>query len=179
MMRLLNRLIVCAAAAMSLSAVLCYVADRWFGDSTGVVGTARWLVRETRRSQALQTRVEMVSRSTSVKRDAIAQVIAGRLRLRQAIIHFRDANELVQNNDPDLVPRFWGSTDPEELGRQVLSWTRNTVVCSLPENRQHLLSDLEREYMTLFPGAKLPQEAWPTPMATRTCGRMKANAAAR
>jgi hypothetical protein len=177
-MRLLNRLMVCAAAAMSLSAVLCYVAECWFGDNTSVVGTARWLVRETRRSQAFQTRIEMVARSTSVKRDVIAQVIAGRLRLRQAIIHFRDANELVENNDPDLVPRYWCSTDPEELGRQVLAWTRNTVVCLLPEKHQRLLSDLECEYKTLFPRAKLPQEAWPTPMATRTSGRMKANAAA-
>jgi hypothetical protein len=77
------------------------------------------------------------------------------LRLRQAIIQFQKANELVENVD---LPMYRTPTGPQEVGRQVLFWVRNSVVSLPPEKAQRLLSDLECEYQTMFGGAK-PEKA--------------------
>jgi hypothetical protein len=153
-MRLFTRLIVCAAAAMLLSALMFYVADSWFGGKSSVAEVYRQFVRETMRAESLKARDEMVARCRSAKYDTIDQILSGRLRLHQAIIQFQRANELVENVNLELIPSYRTLTSPEGVGRQVLVWTRNAVQSWPTEKAQRLLSELECQYRTLFHGAK-------------------------
>ena len=147
-------MIVCAAAAIVLSAVLFYVADTWYGDNTSLIGVGRLIVLEGRRSQALRTRSEMVTRALSFKCDSINQLVAGRLNLRQAIVQFQKANQMIENNDLDLIPAYRATTGSKEIGRQVFLWARNSVSTWPPDKAQRLLADLEREYQTIFGRSK-------------------------
>lgn len=154
-MKLFTRLIHSAAAAMLLSALLFHIADSWFGENAGLVGAFRQMVLETRRAESLRARAERVARSRSAKCYIIEQLLAGRLNFRQATIQFQKANELVEKADR---PADLTLTNPQGVGRQVLHWVRNAVVSWPSDKAQRLLSDLEREYRTLFGGAK-PVEA--------------------
>jgi hypothetical protein len=162
---------------MLLSAVLYYIADVWFGENDSVIETARQMVLAARRTEALQARAKMVSQCLSAKGDIIDQLVAGRLRLRKAIAQFQEANELVENVDRDLIPPYQTPTDPEGVGRHVLLWARNAVASLPPEKAQRLLSDLEREYRTLFHGANPSKEAGVSPMDTETPGRTEMHSA--
>ena len=157
-MRLFTRLTVCAAPAMLLSALMYHVADLWFDEKASVVEVCRQIVHEAQRAESLRARAEMVARSQSAKYDTIDQVRAGRLRLRQAIIQFQRANELVEHGNLDLMRRDPKRTDPQEVGWQVLLWVRNSVAARPSDKAQRLLADLEHEYQRLFGGAK-PDEA--------------------
>lgn len=158
-MRLFTRLTVCAAPAMVLSALMFHVADSWFGGDSSVVEVCRQIVLEAQRAESLRARAEMVARSRSAKYDTLEQILAGRLRLRQAIIQFHRANEMVQHVNLDRVPAYAKLTDPQEVGRHVLLWVRNRVVARPSDEAERLLADLEHEYQTLFGGAKPDQAA--------------------
>jgi hypothetical protein len=157
-MRFFTRLIVCAAAAMLLSAVLFYAADAWLGERASVVGVGRQIVWESRRAEALQARAEMTARSFAAKRGIIDQLLAGRLRFRQAIQQFQAANELVRNIDLDLLPPYQTPTCPQGVARQVFMWAHNSVASWPADKAQRLLAALECEYQTMFDGSK-PDEA--------------------
>lgn len=170
-MRLFTRLIVCSAAAIVLSAILFYIADSWFGEGESVIRTAHQLLFEARRAEVLRVRAQMMARSVSAKNDVIDQLLAGHLNLRQAIIQFRNANELVENVDLEILPAYQPPTDPEGVGRQVVVWTRNAVRYLPREKAQRRLAELEREYRTLFHGANPPKEAGVIPMDGISSGR--------
>jgi hypothetical protein len=177
-MRLFTRLIVYAATALLLSAVLFHLTDAWFGENTSVLWAGRQLVWETRRSQALQARADMIARSLNLKQNIIAQLVSGQMRLRQAIVRFQRANEMIESHDLDLIPVYRTPTDAEGVARQVFIWACNAVSSWPPEKSQCLLASLENEFHTLFGGAKLV-EAFPMqPMETNSTGRTEANSAA-
>jgi hypothetical protein len=153
-MRLFTRLIVFAAAAVLLSAGVFHVVHSWFGDNSSVVGAFRLLVHETRRTESLRARREIVTRSLEIKRDITAQLISGRLSYREAIIQFQRANELVVNDDLDLIAAYRTPTEPQGVGRQVFLWARNMVALQPSDKAKRLLSDFESEYQKMFGGAK-------------------------
>jgi hypothetical protein len=157
-MRLFTRLIMCAAAAILLSAVLFHAADAWLGEKTSIVGAGRQLVLEARRSEALHARREMIARSLEAKREIIDQLMAGRLRFRQAIEQFQKANELVKNVDPDVLAPYQTPAYPQGVARQVLIWACNSILSGPSDKAQRRLTDLECEYQTLFNGSK-PDDA--------------------
>jgi hypothetical protein len=158
-MRLFSRLIVCAAAAMVLSALMFHVADSWFGGDSSVLAVCRWFVLELQRAESLQAREEMVSRSRSAKRDVIDQLLAGRMSFRQAVVQFQKANELVGNLDLVPIPMNRTLTDLQGAGWQVLIWARNSVASWPPGKAQRLLADFEHEYQALVGGAKRDKAA--------------------
>ncbi len=170
-MRILTRLIVCAATAIVLSAILFYFADTWFGENESVIRAGHQLLFEARRTEVLRVRAQMMAHSVSAKSDVIDQLIAGRLNLRQAIVQFRNANELVENIDLEILPPYQTPTDPEGVGRQVVVWTRNAVASLPREKAQRRLAELEREYRTLFHGAEPPKDAGVIPMDDTSSGR--------
>jgi hypothetical protein len=149
-MKIFTRMMGCAATAMVMSAVLFYFADAWLGEETTVVEVGRKLVFEASRNQALRARAEMVTHSLAIKRDIIAQVMAGRLHLREAIDLFHKANDMIENVHLELVPVYRLPTDSEGVGLQVLAWVRNEVASWPPEKAQPLLANLETEFRTLF-----------------------------
>src|SRR5262245_49235648 len=64
------------------------------------------LLFESRRGEALRVRSDMVTHNIAVKRAIVAEIVAGRLTLREAAVHFQEANYLVENNDRDLLPDY-------------------------------------------------------------------------
>jgi hypothetical protein len=174
-MRLFTRLIVCAAAAMVLSAVFFHLADAWFGENTSILKAGRQIVLEARRSQALRARTEMVTRCLDIKREIITELIAGRLSFRQAIVQFQKANELVENFDLDLIPAYRSPTSPEDVARQVYLWARNSVSTWPPEKSQHLLAGFESDFHRLFGRSRIEAEFDVRTMDTHLGGRSEAN----
>ena len=78
------------------------------------------LLFESRRLEALRYRTEMVLQNLEVKRAIVAEIVAGRLTLREAAIRFQEANHEVENNDPDLLPDFQMPATEEGVYQQVL-----------------------------------------------------------
>lgn len=149
-MRFYTRILVCVAAAMLLSAVLINFAVSCFDGETSVLRLGRLLVHEARRSQAMDARAETVLRSMDIKRDIIAQLIAGRLQLREAIDQFHKANEMIENNNRNLMAKYELPTDLEGVGRQVLAWAQRTADALPLDKGQRRLAELENEYQKLF-----------------------------
>jgi hypothetical protein len=151
-MTLFMRMVGCMAAAIALSVGLSIFA--------GALQLGRCLLFETRRSQALQHRFEMVADSWEAKHDIIVEVVAGRLHLREAIVQFQKANDLVENADRDLAPAYLTPSDPESVGRQVLVWVRNEVAAWPPSEAERIRADMEREFQELFgrsPSEEIPE----------------------
>ena len=108
------------------------------------------LLFESRRSEAIRLRDEMVLYNHEVKRTIVADIVAGRLTLHEAAVRFREANLLVENNDPDLLPNYPMPATEQGVYRQVLRWTR-VEVASLPaEQVNRILTPLEKEYESKF-----------------------------
>lgn len=153
-MRFYTRLLVCAVTALMLCVILLNCAASWFDADANVLRLGRLLVFEARRSQALSARTEMVERSLDIKRGIIAQLIAGRVDLREAIDQFAKANEMIGNGDRELIARYQLPTDLEGVARQLLSWTYNEIESLPPYKAQRRFTELEGEYQTIFGGPK-------------------------
>jgi hypothetical protein len=111
----------------------------------------------------------MIARSLEAKREIIDQLMAGRLRFRQAIEQFQKANELVKNVNPDVLAPYQTPAHPQGVARQVLIWARNSVLSGPSDKAQRRLADLECEFQTLFDGSNpddagglLPMDTIPT-----------------
>lgn len=149
-MRFYTRIAVCVAAAVLLSVVLFNFAVSWFDGETSVLRLGRLLVLETRRSQAMDTRAETVLRSMEIKGGIIAQLIDGRLQLREAIDRFHKANDMIENDNTNLIARYELPTDLEGVGRQVLVWAYQAAYSLPPDKAQRRLAELENQYEKLF-----------------------------
>src|SRR5262249_3087318 len=108
------------------------------------------LLFESRRSEALRLRSEMVNHNIEIKRTIVAEIVAGRLTLRQAAIRFQEANYKVENNDRDLLPDHQVPATEEGVYQQVLAWMRAEVSSLSPEEAQRILAPLEKEYESRF-----------------------------
>ncbi|HTU90766.1 MAG TPA: hypothetical protein VMF69_11875 [Gemmataceae bacterium] len=157
-MRFFTRMIVCAAATLALCAVVFNFAASWFGAETSVLRLGRLLVFESRRSQALNARSDMVARSLEIKRGIIGRLVSGSLNMHQAIEQFQKANEVIENGDLDLIARYRLPADLEGVGRQVLAWVYNEVFSWPPEKAKSRYADLKCEFEKLFGQSPLPDE---------------------
>ena len=117
-----------------------------FGNQSGL----SQLLFESRRSEALRLRNEMVTHNLEVKQTIVADIIACRLSLREAAVRFQEANSLVENNDPDLLPDYSIPATEEGVYRQVLAWTRMEVSSLPAEQAKRILTPLEKEYEARF-----------------------------
>jgi hypothetical protein len=108
------------------------------------------LLFESRRSEDLRLRDAMVYHSMEVKRTIVAEIVAGRLTLHEAAVRFQEANLLVENANPDLLPDFQIPTTEEGVSRQVLRLTRVTVSSLPAEQAKRILTPLEKEYESKF-----------------------------
>lgn len=154
-MRFYTRLLVCAATALMLCVILLNCAASWFDADASVLRLGRLLVFEARRAQALTARTEIVGRSMAIKRGIVAQLIAGRVNLREAIDQFANANDMIENGDRELIAKYQLPTDLDGVTRQLLSWTYNEIESLPPYKAQRRLAEIEREYQTIFGGPKL------------------------
>jgi hypothetical protein len=149
-MRFFVRVCVCVVAAIVLLVGLSSLAGSWLGNGSNGIQLGRWIVFESRRSEALQHRSEAVARGAEVKKAIIADLLAGRLTLREAAAQFDEANQLVENEPGSMVASYRTPTSEEGLCRQVLAWVRNEVANLPPEKAERFLSPLEKEFKALF-----------------------------
>jgi len=145
-MRLFARISAYAAVAVVLFVGLFSLLALRFGNQSDL----SLLLLESRRSQALRYRSEMVTHNIEVKRTIVADIVAGRLTLREAAIHFQEANQLVENNDRDLLPDYQIPATEEGVYQQVLAWMRAEVANLPAEQAQRILTPLEKEYESRF-----------------------------
>jgi hypothetical protein len=108
------------------------------------------LLFESRRSEALRLRSEMVTHNIETKRVIVAEIVAGRLTLHEASVRFQEANYLVENNDRDLLPDYQIPATEEGVYQQVLAWTQGEVSSLPPEQAERILAPLEKEYESRF-----------------------------
>jgi len=108
------------------------------------------LLFESRHSEAIRLRSEMVLYSNEVKKTIVADIVAGRLTLHEGAVRFQEANHLVENNDPDLLPDFQIPATEEGVFQQVLAWVRSEDSSLPAEQAKRILAPLEKEYESRF-----------------------------
>ena len=141
-MRFFAQVCVCAAVAVGLLSLVNLRFAGWSDLSQ--------LLFEFRRSEALRHRAELVALNIETKQAIVDEIVAGRLTLREAAVRFQDANQQVENNDPDLLSDYQMPTTEEGVYQQVLAWMR-AAVSSLPTERaKRILTPLEKEYELRF-----------------------------
>ncbi|HEY7428703.1 MAG TPA: hypothetical protein VH682_31020 [Gemmataceae bacterium] len=145
-MRVFARLCAYAAVAVVLFVGLFSLIGLRFGKASDL----SQLLFESRRSEALRRRSEMVNHNIEVKRTIVAEIVAGRLTLHEAAVRFQEANHLVENNDADLLPDYQKPATEEGVYQQVLLWMRAEVSDLPAEQGKRILTPLEKEYESKF-----------------------------
>ena len=145
-MRLFARISAYAAVAVVLFVGLFSLVTLRFGEQS----VLSKLLFESRRSEALRLRSEMVVHNIEVKRTIVADIVAGHLTLREAAVRFQEANHEVENNDPDLLPGYPIPATEEGVYQQVLDFVRAEVSTLPAEQAKRILATLEKEYESKF-----------------------------
>jgi hypothetical protein len=132
-------------------------ADTW--------GLAQYLLKEARRSEALDLREEASRRYSQAKHAVTDEVIAGRLSLAEAAERFAQIGDLLDSNEAD-IGKYIQPVGEEALCRNVILW----VSVNLPRassKREAVLARLKAEYRQRFgasPSAT-PTDSAPAPKA--------------
>ncbi len=148
-MKLVAHFCLWAAAPFAMAVLLSGFAGAWFGEE-GVLQLSRWIIFETRRTEALEHRSEMIARSDEIKRAIIAELSAGNLTLHEAALQFHEANRMVENTDRELVADYQMPVTDDGLYRQVIAWVQGESAILSPERAERLLAPLVQEYESLF-----------------------------
>jgi hypothetical protein len=107
---------------------------------------ARWLLREARRTAALDQRAEEMAQIHQVKRAVSEEVIAGRLTLQEAAAQFRDADTIVETNHDGLIGSYRTPQTEEGLCRQVIAWVGGVLTeQGRSSERKAIVRRLEKE----------------------------------
>ena len=149
-MKFFARLCVCVVAAIAVLVGLSLFSGRWLGDGANGFQVGRWIVFESRRSDALRHRSEAAAQGGEIKRAIVADLRAGRLTLREASAQFREANQMVDKGVPDMVADYRTPTSEEGLCRQVLAWVWSEVADLPAEKQESILAPLRQEYQSMF-----------------------------
>ena len=149
-MRLFARLCAYIAAVVALLVGLSLFAGSWLGERANGLQVGRWIVFESRRTEALRLRSEAVAQGEEQKKTIVADLRAGRLTLREAAAQFREANQLVQKGIPGMVADYRTPTSEEGLCRQVLAWVWAEVADLPTEQQERILAPLRQEYQSMF-----------------------------
>jgi hypothetical protein len=116
-------------------------------------GLARFLLREVRRSEALDAREEASRRYSQAKHAVTDEVIAGRLSLAEAAERFAQLGELLDGNDTD-IGKYIQPDGEQALCRNVILWVSVTLGRGSGEQKA-VLARLEAEYRQRFGAASL------------------------
>lgn len=152
-----TRLGMCAVVAVVLLFGVWGLASWWFGDPMNLMRLGRWLVFETSRSRALNERTQLLDQCLETRTTAIEGMFAGRLTLCEAAIRFQEADDLIENNAPDLVASYQKPRTEEGTFRQVLAWVRITARARSSVEAERVLKCARAEFLELFPSAPPPE----------------------
>jgi hypothetical protein len=119
----------------------------------------RVLLREWRRDEVLERRQRLLELSKKAKSGVVAEVIAGRVTLAEAVRSFRDINNAREDDGGDILGPLQRPATEEGVYLSVLSWVE-------AELRGHpraatILAPLKEEYRQRFgdvpsPGPSMP-----------------------
>jgi hypothetical protein len=151
----------CVVVAVVLLVGVWALASWWFGDPLNLLRLGRLLVFESSRSHALDERTQLLDHCLEMRTSAIQEIFAGRMTLRQAAIRFQEADDLIENNAPDLVATYQKPRTEEAAFRQVLAWVRLTARARSSAEAERVVERTRAEFFELFPSAA-PPEAFST-----------------
>jgi hypothetical protein len=156
------RLCLCALVAVVVLIGLSGVFASFFGRELSVFDLSRGMVIETRRSEALRNRSDMVARSLTIKNAIVDELLAERLSLSEAAEQFQDANDMVENGDPNLLADYRKPDTEEGVNEQVIAWVRNEIWHRPSVARTRIAAALEDKFQKRFghpcPNATLATE---------------------
>src|SRR5262249_18749119 len=115
-----------------------------------LVGRTRWtddlafLARECQRGEELESRTEGVRRTAAGMHGGAAEVIAGRMTLREAAGHFRRLHAARKAVLGDAAGASRLPEDERLLARLVISWVQGTLVND-PRRAAEVVARLEEE----------------------------------
>jgi hypothetical protein len=96
-------------------------------------------------SSDLQTRVESNHRRIQAKHAVVAELLAGRLTLREAATRFGELDADVPGIRDRLAQRYPGASYEVALCQEVIEQVRSVLRVRAPEQRESLLARLEAE----------------------------------
>jgi hypothetical protein len=144
-----------AAGLLSTSVYLLLSLARW------PAGDLEALTLLGQREGALEQRLESCRCLTAGKTRTAAELIAGRVTLRQAAERFRELNALVEDGNDEVVGRYLLVQGEEALFRNVLRWAEVELHQRGDEaTKAKVLSRLKEEYRERFGHDPGP---WPPP----------------
>ncbi len=129
---------------VSAGACLLLALARWSA------GDLRTIVSQGRLDGALEQRLAACQRLTAGKSRAAAEVIAGRMTLRQAVERFVELNALVDDGNDDVVGPYQRVSGEEELWRNVLVWVQAELYTQRHPDAAAVLAPLRAEYRERF-----------------------------
>lgn len=147
----------CIVVAVVLLAGVWSLASSWFGDPLNLLRLGRVLVFETSRCRALDERSQLLDQCLEIRTSAIQEIFAGRMTLRQAAIRFQEADDLIENNAPDLVATYQKPRNEEAAFRQVLAWVRINARAKPSSEAERVVQRTRAEFLELFPSAVPPE----------------------
>jgi hypothetical protein len=149
-MKYLARLCVCALTAVVLFVGASRVIGSWMGREMSLLQLSRWVVFESRRTEALHERADAILRSLEIKKAVIAEVFDGRLTLRESARYFKEANEYIENGDVELVADYFVPLDEEAQCEQVLAWVWGEAAYRSDAATKETVRRLEHEFQAMF-----------------------------
>ncbi len=130
-----------AAASACLAVALCRLG----------AGDLATLVREANRGEAMTRRLATTRRVSEGKHHVVAELIAGRITLREAAERFRELNALADDGNDDLIAPFRVVSGEEEaLCRNVYFWTEAKLRHRREPGAAEILARLKTEYRQYF-----------------------------
>jgi hypothetical protein len=118
---------------------------------------ARWgagdlmaLISQSQLDGPLEQRRAACRRLADGKSRAAAELVAGRITLRQAAERFRELNALVDDGNDDVVGPYQVQSGEEALWRNVLVWVRAELHTRRDPNAAEVFARLEADYREQF-----------------------------
>lgn len=144
-----------AVVAAALAAGLSGLAGPWLGEDMNVAELGRWMLRESRRTEAISALRETVDVARTRKNAVVDEVLAGRLTLVEAAVKFREADEAIEHVDPETAVGYSTPETEEGVCAQVVVWVRAESERLPPAERQRIIRSIEQQFEDRFGSAAL------------------------
>jgi hypothetical protein len=115
-----------------------------FGHDPRGRNLAQWFLFEMSRTEALKQRAALMKRLWEIKASAIDEFIAGRATVHEVIEQFREAEELVEDDNEGVVSPYHRPHTKEQLRRQLVGWVEDELSHD-PEQAQKVVRRLKEE----------------------------------
>jgi hypothetical protein len=129
---------------VALALIFGVFAPWWMGSERSLAQAAGQVYRELQRGEALSSREEVVLRSRDAKQRVTAEVIAGRLTLREAAQAFREWNETLKDGNDAWAGVYRVPQEEDEVCRNVIVWAEKATKRD-PRRQAAVLRRLEAE----------------------------------